>query len=209
LGQRFFFSAVGARAYPAVRESPATWLVTGRTFSEERQWLLHALAPPPDAVVLDVPCGQGNFTAAIARTLPDGAVIGVDLSERQLALAARRVEREQLDQVLLLRASALQLPLADDSVAGLSSCGGLHLYPDVPLAITEMARVLTPGRAAAGLTFVAHRGGWGRLARAAARALGIRAFDFDELGAGFAAAGFEGWRYSGRGLVAWFAARST
>ncbi len=206
LGQRLFLASLSARLYAAHRESPGMWLLTGHTFSDEARWLSDALAARSDGVVLDVPCGQGNFTAAIARRLRGGAVIGVDLSDRQLDLAARRLRHDRIDNVLLLRASALDLPLADGAMDAVSDCGGLHLYPDVPRAIGEMARVLEPGRAVAGLTFLGHRGIVDRLERAVAGPLGVRTFDFDELGAQFEAVGFERWRHHGRGLIGWFTA---
>jgi SAM-dependent methyltransferase len=46
--------------------------------------------------VLDVGCGTGATTLAIARALDGGSVVGVDVSEPMLALARARAERERV-----------------------------------------------------------------------------------------------------------------
>jgi SAM-dependent methyltransferase len=46
--------------------------------------------------VLDVGCGTGATTLAIARALPGANCVGIDVSEPMLALAKARAEREQL-----------------------------------------------------------------------------------------------------------------
>jgi len=46
--------------------------------------------------VLDVGCGTGATTLAIARALDGGGVVGVDISEPMIAVARSRAEREHL-----------------------------------------------------------------------------------------------------------------
>ena len=46
--------------------------------------------------VLDIGCGTGATTLAIARALDGGNSVGIDISEPMLALARARAEREQL-----------------------------------------------------------------------------------------------------------------
>lgn len=210
LGQRLFFNAVAARAYAVLREGPAGTRISGLSFHEEVEWVMEALQLDEDAVVLDVPCGQGNFTVALARALPRGVVIGVDLSATQLALAAQRLRSNQLSNAVLLRGNALDLPVGDGAVDAVSAPGGLHLYPDVRSAISEMRRTLTPGRPVAGLTFLSHdeSPAWRLGDRAIGRLFGVRGFDFEELGEQFAAGGFGDYRWRGRHLVGWFSARA-
>jgi SAM-dependent methyltransferase len=52
--------------------------------------LLAAAAPAADARVLDVGCGCGTTTLALAARSPDGAVTGLDVSAPQLEVARRR-----------------------------------------------------------------------------------------------------------------------
>src|SRR5215207_531213 len=56
--------------------------------------LLDAVAARAPARVLDVGCGTGSTTLAIARRLgPGGQCTGIDISEPMLALARARAER--------------------------------------------------------------------------------------------------------------------
>jgi SAM-dependent methyltransferase len=206
LGQRWFATELGARAYERFRESSLADLITGQRWSDEVGWLIERLRSAEPEWVLDVPCGQGNFTAAIARELGVG-VIGLDLSARMLELAARRARRERLDRVALVRGDALALPLARASVDAISTCGGLHLYPDVPAAIAEMRRVLRTGGVVAGLTF-RRPAATPALVGEGLRFGGVRAFDFDALGGLFREQGFGDYRWHGRRLVGWFSARA-
>jgi ubiquinone/menaquinone biosynthesis C-methylase UbiE len=204
-GQRFFMTPTGGRFYEALRERSASAVVTGKTAAQERRFFEHALPLDRRATVLDVPAGQGNFTERLARRVPDGVVVGVDLSPAMLDLAAARLRRAGVSNVVLVRASALALPLADRSMDAVSTCGGLHLYPDVPQAIAEMARVLAPNGPIAGLTFqtpaqLRWAAPWVR------RATGMNALEMNSLAESFRAAGFEAWSAEGSALVGYFAA---
>lgn len=210
LGQRFFLNPAGARLYAAVRETPAAWLMNRRSFRDEVNTLFEGLALRPTATVVDVPCGHGNFTVELAREAPEGLVIGVDVAETMLAMASRKVAEAGLKNVLLLRASALDLPLTDESMDAFSSCGGLHLYPDLRRAVVEMRRVLAFGGRVAGLAFAASPDLSGRVVEEAARQVsGINALDFEHLSEDFAAAGFRRWQWEKRGFVAYFSASAS
>lgn len=98
-------------------------------------------------VALDV----GTGTGLVLRSLPAHLRrIGVDLSPGMLAQA------HAADPGLVLaRADAVRLPLADASVDVVTCVTVLHLLPDAAAALTEWARVLRPGGAAITATFVA------------------------------------------------------
>src|SRR5215831_5806867 len=54
--------------------------------------LLEVAAPQPGEQVLDIGCGSGTSTLALAeRVGPKGRVLGVDISKPMLAVARRRV----------------------------------------------------------------------------------------------------------------------
>lgn len=208
LSQRVFFNPLSARFYVVTREGTLAKVLNGHSPVEDDAWLVRALDLHQDSTVLDVPCGQGNLTAAIARALPQGRVIGLDLSDTMLRLARTRLERAGLlDRTLLVRADAQHLPLEDGSIDAVSACAGLHLFPEPDRAIAEMRRVLKPGGRVAGLVFVEHRDLPRRWAQAAVRRLtGMTAFDFDELGRRFEARGFTRWRWHRAGIVGYFQA---
>lgn len=115
------------------------------SFETEVSSLVDRLDLRTGDTVLDVACGQGNFTAALAKAVgPEGLVIGVDISRAMLARAAVHVREQRLENVLLIRADALHLPLADRSFATVNCSGGLHQFPDLTQAIREMGRVSRP-----------------------------------------------------------------
>ncbi|MBQ6267815.1 MAG: methyltransferase domain-containing protein [Clostridia bacterium] len=92
---------------------------------------------PENAVLLDVGCGEGYYTAAAAKALADAGkpacVLGVDISKDALRFAASRLSGAQLAV-----ASAFALPLAD------ASCDVI-LQVFAPAAPAEFLRVLRPG----------------------------------------------------------------
>ena len=88
--------------------------------------------------VLDVACGQGNFTLAFAeRVGPDGLVVGLDIARAMLARAARHVRETGVRNVLLVRGDALALPIASGAFSRVACSGGLHQIPDLPRALAD------------------------------------------------------------------------
>jgi len=83
-------------------EPPATWdgdLYAANT-AHHRAYDGHVLGPVPferDWHVLDVGCGVGDLTAAVATMVPEGRVLGVDASAAQLEVARRRHAAANLD----------------------------------------------------------------------------------------------------------------
>src|SRR5947208_500568 len=57
-----------------------------------RDLAMHALGPRPGQLILDLGCGPGDETGAIAaRVAPGGEVVGVDLSQAMVDAAGRRL----------------------------------------------------------------------------------------------------------------------
>ena len=138
----------------------------------------------PGAPCLDLGCGSGNYTAALAaRGL---AMAGIDRSPAMLA-AARAKGRG----LRLVAGDAARLPFADGAFAGAVSTLASHHFADRGAAFAEVARVLRPGARFVLLTATAEQmaGYWlGRyfpsaIARAAAQ-MGPRETTLDALRAG-------------------------
>ncbi len=97
--------------------------------------------------VLDIATGTADLLLSLFdRSDRVSAAIGVDLAPTMLELGRRKVAKHQLDErVLLVRADALRLPFADRSFDAVTIAFGIRNMTDVPLALTEMRRVLKPG----------------------------------------------------------------
>ena len=94
--------------------------------------------------VVDVGCGAGIDSLIAARMVgPEGAVIGIDMTESMLEKA--RASAKTLDNVEFLLGFGEELPVPDGWADVVISNGVVNLMPDKHEALTEMARVLKPG----------------------------------------------------------------
>jgi ubiquinone/menaquinone biosynthesis C-methylase UbiE len=153
-GQRAFASSFIAGLYDRCRGAIGRVLGVPQ-FAVEVATIQQALDVQPGDTLLDLACGQGNFTAEwAARAGPEGLILALDLSRVMLARAAPRLRRRGLHNVLLLRGDALHLPLADGCLAKVNCAGGFHLFPDLPQALREIARVSAAGARLTAATFV-------------------------------------------------------
>lgn len=105
-----------------------------------REWL--GLTGRPPATVLDVACGPGNVTRALAEGVSrSGLVVGLDASETMLAQAVDAPR----DTTAYVRGDAVHLPFRDGVFDAVCCFGALYLFDDPWTALDGMARVLKPG----------------------------------------------------------------
>jgi ubiquinone/menaquinone biosynthesis C-methylase UbiE len=116
-------------------------IASSRSFEQEVQTILKLREGLAAARILDVACGTGVFTRPLARGTR-GIVIGLDLSWPMLHRARRLVEHEQLNNVVLMRGTAFQLPFIAGAFPYVNCCGALHLFDQPGLALREIERVL-------------------------------------------------------------------
>lgn len=118
-----------------------------RAFRRELRRAVRAVPLAPGGRVLDIPCGDGFYTAALARRLyPFGKVVAADLSDAYLDVARRTVgRRAELAAVEFVRADAYRLPFADDSFDLVWCAQSLISLDDPVAALKEMRRVARPG----------------------------------------------------------------
>lgn len=191
--QRFMESAVIARAYERLWRPAFVRVLAGRGagggvggFAGELYVHKHSLGlderPGP---WLDLSCGPGLFTRAMAAAAPGALVIGLDIARAMLEVAAKRAKG--YGNLMLVRADAHALPFVDGSIGGVNNAGALHAYDDPEQVFREILRVLTPGGVYVGSTFAEAPTVVGRWA---ARAAGIRRFDPPELRAWLGRVGF-------------------
>lgn len=100
--------------------------------------LLHALAPPADALVLDAGCGIGEVSLLMSTVRPDLQFILANISPYQLSLCPAG------PQFRLMPADCHALPLPDSSVDCAMFSSAL-CQMDIGVALREAWRVLKPG----------------------------------------------------------------
>jgi ubiquinone/menaquinone biosynthesis C-methylase UbiE len=101
--------------------------------------LLDRVEPAREEDILDIACGTGVVARLAEQRGHVGRLVGVDLNTAMLAIA-----RQKSASVEWIEGSALNLPF-ESNVFDLVLCQlGLQFFPDRPLALKEMARVLKP-----------------------------------------------------------------
>lgn len=185
------------RAVPAVYERwwrPALARAVkgprGPSMAREVDVVRRLLAIQPGAAVVDVACGPGSYTRALADDAgDDGVVIGLDVST---AMLARAVAGTRRNNVVYARADVTRMQLTRQSVDAVGCFAALHLFADPWAALDLMTDALVVGGRLAVLTTARPRR---RVAACSAdvagRASGLRVFDEQELTAALANRGLE------------------
>lgn len=168
-----------------------TSLVTPQSMAEAERLQLGMLGLGPRATVLDVACGTGNFTRAIAERLAPtrSLVVGIDLSAPMLAQAVAKAA--ELDHVRFVRGDAQQLPFSSAVFDAVHCAGAFHLMADAESALREMTRVVHVGGRVLIATFVRRRGWRGALEGRLGRSVGFEFFEVSALRRLFSVVGLE------------------
>ncbi len=143
--QHFLDTPFTAWAYDRFRET-ITRALNSPDFPVEAAIAQRTLQVEPGDTLLDLACGQGNFTVEWAKRVGDaGLVIGLDYSLVMLKRAVYHVQQWGLENVLLIHGDAHALPFADGVLHKVNCSGGFHQFPNLPQALREIARVSAPG----------------------------------------------------------------
>ena len=96
--------------------------------------------------VLEVGFGGGALLEKISQQPPEGFVAGVELSEEMVSRARLRF-RAQLatGRVDVRHGNVQSLPYPDASFDKACSVNTIYFWPDVPLALAELLRIVRPG----------------------------------------------------------------
>ncbi|MEH7275520.1 demethylmenaquinone methyltransferase [Neobacillus vireti] len=100
----------------------------------------------PGSKALDVCCGTGDWTIALAEAVgPSGEVTGLDFSQNMLNVGIEKVKSMGLKHVNLVHGNAMELPFPDNSFDYVTIGFGLRNVPDYLQVLKEMNRVVKPG----------------------------------------------------------------
>src|SRR2546425_1024714 len=106
--------------------------------------LIDIAAPRENERVLDIACGTGIVARTAARRVGRrGSVVGLDTSAPMLEAARSAAAREGIS-VEWREGSAVKLPFLDGAFDLVLCQQGLQFFPDRPMALREMRRVLAP-----------------------------------------------------------------
>ncbi len=125
------------------------------TAMPDAEWWKH-LWPRPEIVLrkvcirpgmsaVDLCCGDGIFTAPMARML-EGRVTGVDIDPAMLARAKRHVKKQGGPDCTWVQGDARNLPgLLEEKVDAVLIANTFHGIPDKPEMVRGVKQVLKPG----------------------------------------------------------------
>ena len=97
--------------------------------------------------IMDVATGTGDLAIAMAKRVDRTQILGVDLSEEMLAVARRKVEKQGLEErIMLEKGDAENLSMvATDSIDAVTVAFGVRNFENIELGLSELYRTLKPG----------------------------------------------------------------
>jgi SAM-dependent methyltransferase len=167
-----FVPALGAGWLTPLYDA-VTWLARERAFKRR---LVECARIAPGHDVLDIGCGTGTLALLVKEACPDARVVGLDIDERILAIAGRKIARARA-AVEVRQGSATAPPFAPASFDRVLTTLVLHHLTTAEKreALAAARRLLRPGGEL-------HVADWGKpqnlLMRVAS--LGFRLFDGGE-----------------------------
>jgi ubiquinone/menaquinone biosynthesis C-methylase UbiE len=208
IAQRSLDTRFTAWGYDRLREH-ALCIAGFSSFAAEVSLVASHLQPARGDVVLDLACGQGNFTVEWARRVgSEGLVLGVDYSRAMLRRAVSRVGAAGLTNIVLIHGDAHRLPLATNAIKLVNCSGGFHAFPNLPRALAEIARVSVPGATLTASSFAERPlDRWARQKRWMNRLFSVHFVPLDWLGEQLEAIGYHNYEWiAHRGGIAYTSA---
>jgi len=132
----------------SLREEFNRWAAAGRGAGMEQEHLpltlpvLEKMCPAPTENVLDVGCGSGWLTRRVARMVPDGRAVGMDVSDEMIRLARRNSRVNQ--NILYVVGEVGEIPWEPNFFHRAISVESAYYWPDPAAGVKELHRVLRP-----------------------------------------------------------------
>ncbi|MET3728003.1 demethylmenaquinone methyltransferase/2-methoxy-6-polyprenyl-1,4-benzoquinol methylase [Fictibacillus halophilus] len=121
-------------------------LISFKQHSKWRKDTMKRMKVQPGNHCLDVCCGTGEWTFALAEEVgTEGRVVGLDFSQNMLNVGIEKLKKRQSHGVSFIHGNAMELPFEDNSFDFVTIGFGLRNVPDYLQTLKEMARVVKPG----------------------------------------------------------------
>lgn len=115
--------------------------------SAQKDWGLALLAKinlKGNEKVLDVGCGDGKLSAEIAKNLPEGSVLGIDLSGPMITFARNHYPPKRFQNLTFMQTGAIDLTF-DSEFDIVFSNAAFHWMKDLEHVLKNLRKSLKPG----------------------------------------------------------------
>ena len=136
----------------ALREEFNRWAEAGRGEGMEQDHLpitlpvLEKMRLAPADNVLDVGCGAGWLSRRLAKSVPHGRVVGMDVSDEMIRHARRA--SVDFENLLFVAGEVAEIPWEPNFFSHAISVESSYYWPDPAAGLREIHRVLKPGGSA-------------------------------------------------------------
>ncbi len=135
-----------------LREEFNRWAEAGRGEGMEQDHLpitlpvLERMRLAPADNVLDVGCGAGWLSRRLAKMVPEGRVVGMDISDEMIHHARR--SSVDFDNLMFIRGEVAEIPWQPNFFSRVISVESSYYWPDPAAGLRDIFRVLNEGGSA-------------------------------------------------------------
>lgn len=119
------------------------WQRTDRSFADLTSHLLARIAAEPGQTIVDIGCGEGELSLAVAQVRPSAQITGVDISSDLLDAARQRAATTP--NATFTQADAAQWTNPAGPPDLYISRHGVMFFTDLPAAFAHLAKSAAPG----------------------------------------------------------------
>jgi len=116
-----------------------------RKFIQKPETVAKRMSLEPGMIVVEIGPGKGSYTKSLAKSvLPDGKAYAIDIQESIINRLKKRIEKENIVNIIPKIDDAYNLSLEDESVDRVLMIACLPEIPDPIRVLKELKRVLKP-----------------------------------------------------------------
>ena len=136
----------------SLRDEFNRWAASGRGEGMEQEHLpivlplLDRMRLAADENILEVGCGAGWLVALLAEQVPEGRVVGLDVSDEMVRRARQR--NDEIENAMFVTGEAGEIPWDGQFFSQVLSVESAYYWPDPARGVREMFRVLRDGGSA-------------------------------------------------------------